>query len=384
MRVFATSEIYEQRLERIRDNQKEMLKAKTAAVGDIEWTVNGSVTEGRKSINQTLKLLLRAFNGECDAAIAKVRYNNVHVMEARIQKAFETVNSLAQVQRCRITTEYLSLKLEELYLAHEYQEKVYEEKEEQRRIREQMREEEQAQRELERARLEAEKEERRYEDALAKARVDVERAVGAKQLKLQEQIADLERRLLEAHSRKERAIAQAQLTRSGHVYIISNLGSFGEEVFKIGMTRRLDPMERINELGDASVPFEFDVHAVIYSEDAPGLENLLHRRFHWRRINRVNERKEFFRVGIEEIVEAVRDHNAVIEIVREAPAAEYRKTQALLADEAARGGPAPDALPRTGVRYDRRSERRMVAAEESLGLLDQAGTALPPVPPMAS
>ena len=357
---FANAAAYEARLERIRERQKQMLKAKTAAVGDVAWTVNGSKTEGRKQINQTLKLMLRAFNGECDAAVAKVRYNNVRVMEARTRTARETVNALADVQQCRITREYLDLKLEELFLAHEYQEKVYEEKEEQRRIREQMREEEQAQRELERARLDAEKEEQRYEAALARARADVEKAVGAKQEKLQQQIADLEQRLAEAQARKARAIAQAQLTRSGHVYVISNVGSFGEQVFKIGMTRRLDPMERIKELGDASVPFEFDVHAIIYSEDAPGLENLLHRRLHWRRVNRVNERKELFRVAIDEIATVVREMDATIEIVRDTEAAEYRKTLALLADEVARGG-APDETGGTPtIRYDRRGDARPV------------------------
>lgn len=350
---FATSAAYAQRLEAIREQQREMLKAKTAAVGDVEWAVNGSKTEGRKQINQTLKLMLRAFNGECDAAVTRVRYNNVQVMVARIRKAWETINSLTQVQQCRITPEYLAVKVEELLLAHEYQEEVYEEKEEQRRIREQMREEEQAQRELDRARQEAEREEQRYEDALARARADVEKAVGAKHDRLQQQIAELEQRLAEAHARKERAIAQAQLTRSGHVYVISNVGSFGEEVFKIGMTRRLDPIERIKELGDASVPFEFDVHAVIYSEDAPGLENKLHRLFHWRRINRVNERKEFFRVGIDEIAAAVRAERAEIEIVRDAAAVEYRKTLALLADAAAPRESAVDPARVTG-RYDRR------------------------------
>jgi hypothetical protein len=127
------------------------------------------------------------------------------------------------------------------------------------------------------------------------------------------------------------------MTRSGHVYVISNLGSFGEEVYKIGMTRRLDPMDRVRELGDASVPFHFDVHAVIYSEDAPGLEAKLHRAFHDRRVNRVNDRKEFFRVGIGEIADAVRQHHGEIEIVREAEAIEYRKTVAMAADVRAAG-----------------------------------------------
>ena len=351
---FADSERYQRELVRIRDRQKEMVKQKEAAVCHVEWTVEGSRSKGKKSTGQALKLMLRAFNGECDAAIAKVRYNNITVMETRIDKAFEAINGLAEVQRCEIVREYLKLKLEELHLVHEYEEKVQEEREEQRRIREQMRDEEIAQRELEKARQEAEKEERRYESALEKARREVESAAGAKQLKLQAQIEELERRLQEAHANKERAIARAQLTRSGHVYVISNVGSFGEEVFKVGMTRRLDPLERIRELGDASVPFNFDIHAVIYCDDAPALENKLHRAFNGRRINRVNERKEFFRVSIEEIAAAVREHHCAIELTKHAEAAEYRRTLAILEEEQHRGaGGVPSlaapAIPTAGV-----------------------------------
>lgn len=327
---FASSDRYQTRLEEIRRQQKQMLKDKSAAVCPIRWEVNGSAVEGRKQINQTLKLILRAFNGECDAAIAKVKYNNIHVMETRIRKAWEAVNGLAGVQQCTITPVYLDFKLQELYLVHEYQEKMQAEKEEQRRIREQMREEEIALRELEKARADAEREELRYETALRKAREDVEQAVGQRHQKLLNQIEELQRKLEEAHTNKERAIARAQMTRSGHVYVISNVGSFGEHVYKIGMTRRLDPMDRVKELGDASVPFHFDVHAIIYSEDAPGLETTLHRTFHHRRVNRVNERKEFFRVSIDEIAEVVRKNHADIEITLAAEAAEYRKTLAFL------------------------------------------------------
>lgn len=223
--------------------------------------------------------------------------------------------------------------MEELYLAFEYEEKVQAEKEEQRRIKEQIREEEKALREIEKAKQQAEDEERRYEAALAKAREEALAAAGAVQEKLNAQIAALEQKLTEAQTNKERAISRAQLVRSGHVYIISNMGSFGEHVYKIGMTRRLEPMERVKELGDASVPFEFDVHAIIYSEDAPALENELHRAFTMRRVNRVNERKEFFRVSIEEIAELVRKQCGEIEITRLAQAEEYRKTQALEKEE---------------------------------------------------
>jgi len=330
---FADSQTYEARLEQIRDDQKEMLKAKSAALCRIEWSVNGSKVEGRKATNQTLKLMLRAFNGESDAAIARVKYNNVHVMEARIRKSHEMINGLAEVNQCYIAGAYLDLKLQELFLAHEYQEKLQDEKEEQRRIREQMRDEEIAQREIEKARLEAERDEARYKQALAKATEEAERAVGARQTKLQAEMEELQRRLAEAQTNKERAIARAQMTRSGHVYVISNVGSFGEHVYKIGMTRRLDPMERIHELSDASVPFHFDVHAVIFSEDAPALETKLHQVFHGHRLNRVNLRKEFFHVPIGDVATAVSEHHGQIEFTLAAEAAEYRKTLALIAEE---------------------------------------------------
>lgn len=327
---FASSERYQAKLDEIRAHQKSMLSAKTAAQSHTQWTVNGSVAEGRKQINQTLKLMLRGFNGECDAAIAKVKYNNVNAMEARILKARDAINALVTVQACTISTAYFELKLNELYLVHEYEEKVQEEKEEQRRIREQMREEEIAVREIEKARQDAEKEEARAAEALRKARAEVDQAVGAKQQKLLRQIEELERRLGEAQANKQRATSQAQLTRSGHVYIISNVGSFGEHVYKIGMTRRLDPMDRVRELGDASVPFQFDVHAIIYTEDAPAFENALHREFHQRRVNRINERKEFFRVSLEEIAAVARRmHAREVEFTLMAEAQEYRKTAAM-------------------------------------------------------
>lgn len=349
---FADSERYQLRLEDVRQQQKQMISSKTAAVCHIEWTVNGSVVEGRKQTNHTLKLILRAFNGECDAAIAKVKYNNIGVMQTRIHKAFDAINSLVQVQRCEITRRYLELKLDELSLVHEYQEKLQAEKEEQRRIREQMREEEIALREMEKARLEAEKEEKRYAEALRKAQEEADRAVGAKHDALMLQIAELQKRVDEAHANKQRAIARAQMTRSGHVYVISNLGSFGEEVYKIGMTRRLDPLERVRELGDASVPFQFDVHAVIYTEDAPALENALHRRFQHRRVNLVNERKEFFNVGINEIADAVRAHHGEFDLTQLAEAEEYRKTLAIRAERQGAGtltiGNPPFTLPIVG------------------------------------
>lgn len=347
--AFADSDRYQVKLDEIRASQKRMLADGTAATCRAKWTVNGSAAEGRKQTNQTLKLILRAFNGECDAAIAKVTYRNANVMEARVKKAWETINKLVTVQECEINETYLELKLQELYLSHEYEEKLQEEKDEQRRIREQMREEEAAQREIEKAEQEAARDEQRYAEALRKAEADVEKAVGAKQQKLLGQIEELQRKLAEAQANKERAMSRAQMTRSGHVYVISNVGSFGDRVFKIGMTRRLEPMDRVHELGDASVPFAFDVHAMIWSEDAPALENSLHRHFHYRRLNLVNERKEFFEIEVDEIVQAVRAMHGEIQITKLAEAKEYRQSRALRQEResaSAAGQPAaPQAKP---------------------------------------
>ena len=258
-------------------------------------------------VKQNIKLILRAFNGECEAARADVSWNNITKMEERIKKSCEAMNKLSGVLQVTITPEYLNLKLDELRLTHEYEEKKYQDREEQRRIREQIREEERAQREFEKAQADAEAEEERYQKVLAKAREEAAQATGAALEKLTKQIDSFEAKLDEARQKKERAISRAQLTKSGFVYVISNIGSFGAKVYKIGMTRRLEPMERIIELGGASVPFPFDLHAMLYSDNAPELENALHQLFVQRRLNMVNPRREFYRdVELDEIESFVR------------------------------------------------------------------------------
>lgn len=335
---FPTSAGFAQEIERIEADQQAMVKAGQAAVCSGEWIVEGSKKKGEQMTKRNLTMMLRAFNGECDAAIARVKYNNVKVMYTRIEKAAEAINKLGAVNKCAITRLYVNLRLAELHAVHEQREKLQAEKDEQRAIREQMREEEIAEREMDRVRIESERDEAKYQAALTKARAEVEAAEGAKRDKLLGRIEEMERLLAEAQSNKERAIARAQMTRSGHVYVISNIGSFGEHVYKIGMTRRLDPMERVHELGDASVPFEFDVHAIIYSEDAPRLESDLHRVFGERRVNLVNLRKEFFYVDIEEIEREVRARHADIMITKVARAEQFRKTSALLTERGQRPG----------------------------------------------
>lgn len=326
---YKTSEEFKQKLEEIIDRQKQAIKNETAIYCPVKWEVGGSKAEGAKMTKHYSKLMLRAFNGECDAAIAKVRWNNIGNMEARIEKAYEAINKLGSTHQISVTKEYFNFKLQELRLEFELQEKLYQEKEEQRKIREQMREEEKAQREIEKARKDAEEEEERNGKALQKARAEIENAKGKELERLTEKIKILEENLQKAHELKERAISRAQLTKSGHVYIISNIGSFGDSVYKIGMTRRLEPIDRIDELGDASVPFDFDVHGLIYSENAPELENIIHKKLESKRVNLVNRRAEFFDTTIDELEAIVNELNLNMQLTKLAEAKEYRESLSL-------------------------------------------------------
>jgi hypothetical protein len=327
--TFETSDAFKQELDRIYDAKKVMIREGTAASCAIEWTVNDSKVEGRKMTKQNIKVILRAFNGEVDAAVAKVAWNNVTKMEERVRKSFEAINATGTANRISISTSYLEACLSELRATYEYERKKYEEKEEQRRIREQMRDEERAVREAERAEQEAASEETRYEKALARARTDLEKAHGEQLDAANEKVADLERKLAEAHEKMQRAKSLAEQTRSGHVYVLSNVGSFGDRTFKIGMTRRLDPMDRVAELGDASVPFPFDVHAMMFSEDAPGLENAFHKAFADQRVNLINLRKEYFKVSLEEIETFAQSQSVSVQFTKLAEAREYRETLAM-------------------------------------------------------
>lgn len=324
---FQTSEEYKTALEKLRNQERQLIHDGRAAVCPKNWTVGNSAKEGARMVKLNEKLLLRAFNGECDAAVANVSWNNVTKMEERIRKSYEAINKFGEVLSVSVTSEFLDLKLDEIRLTHEYEQKRYQEREEQRRIKAQIREEERAQQEIEKEREEAELEESRFQKALERAREEAAKATGAQLQKLTEQISSFESKLDEARNKKERAISRAELTKSGFVYVISNVGSFGERVYKIGMTRRLEPMERVLELGDASVPFPFDLHAMLYSDNAPDLESGLHQLLEKRRVNLVNPRKEFYRdIEIEEIEAFVRSRGLSAQFIRHPEAREYRET----------------------------------------------------------
>lgn len=338
---FTDSEAYKAAIADVRDEQKRMVTAGTAVFSATNWTLDGSASKGKTMMNRAIRLTLRAFNNECDAAIANTRWNNVNAMEKRIIRASEQINKLNTSNAVTISETYLGLKLKELYLTHEHREKLKQEREERVEAARLAREEQKLLKELE----DAQREEDRYEKMLQKARAEVEK--GGPQLEeYRQQVEALERQLAEAHAATERAQAMAEKTRSGYVYVISNVGSFGPEVVKIGMTRRLDPADRVKELGDASVPFSFDTHAMIYSDDAPALEHALHEQFAAVRINTENPRKEFFRASLQQVEEAVERLAPDAMFFRDIEAQEYQES--LARRRALMENPAPahgDLLP---------------------------------------
>jgi hypothetical protein len=319
---FTDSEEYKEAIRVVRDLQKEMIMAKAAVTCPTNWAVDGSYSKGQTMTNRNIRLTVRAFNNECDAAIANTRWNNVNAMEKRILRAQEQIDKMNASNTTYISSTYVELKLQELYLTHEYREKLKAERDERAEAARLAREEQKLLRDLERA----EEEEMHYAKLLEKAKVEARAIVGPQLKVFEDQIATLEKDLAAAHAKAERAKAMAERTRSGYVYIISNIGSFGEGIVKIGLTRRLDPVDRVRELGDASVPFIFDTHAIIYSDDAPALERALHTQFETARINVQNMRKEFFRASLDEVEAAVKRLAPDAAFFRDIEAQEYRET----------------------------------------------------------
>ena len=323
---FANALIYKDRLSELRAHQKDLIRANKAITGDTAWTVNGSAKEGKKMVADMQKLMLTAFNSECDAIISKVTYSNVDKSYDQINKIAAKITNLGRIQHIAITHEYLKAKTDELYLAFEYQQKKEAEKEEQKAARAEQREQAKLQKEIEEQRHKLEKEQTHYQSAmehllaqLAKAPDDA--ALLAKKDEYEAQLGKIEQGIKDVDYREANI-------KAGYVYIISNIGSFGKDVYKIGMTRRLDPQERVDELGDASVPFNFDVHALIFSADAPALEAALHRAFADRKVNMVNQRREFFHVTLDEIKAVIQaNYDKTVEFVDVPDAEQYRVSE---------------------------------------------------------
>lgn len=271
-----------------------------------------------------------AFNGKVDSILSKTKRDNYGILEQKIKDAYQLVNyNGAAFRNAAITPEYLEARLDELKWAVAASELKARDQEEQRRIREQMREEERARREYERAQREAAKEEELLRKDMAKAEAMLQSANEEKRAEYEAKLEDLREKLAEAEAKGQRALSMAQQTRHGNVYVISNIGSFGENVYKVGMTRRLDPLDRVRELSDASVPFPFDVHAIIESDDAPALETALHKELALTQMNKVNPRKEFFRVPLSTIKSLVEARGIDASWTMRATAADYYETLAI-------------------------------------------------------
>ncbi len=323
---------YKTRLETVRERQKALIKGGEAATGNMGWEVNGSKAEGRKLVNDMIKLVVRSFNNEADYCVDNVKFDNIELGEKRIRKSFEACNRLGRIMSVRLSDEYLDLKLDELRLAHEFQVKKQEEKEEAKRAREELREQQKLEQEIRAAREKIAKERKHFTAALRDLNARLQQAKDEEERTLlMAKIAEVEAGKAHLDSEEKLIDYREQNAKAGYVYVISNIGAFGEGVYKIGMTRRLEPMDRVDELGDASVPFWFDVHAMVFSDDAPALEAKLHERFAAGRLNKVNGRKEFFRADISEIESVIRaNYDAVVEVTHEAEAEQFRESQRMM------------------------------------------------------
>lgn len=291
----------------------------------------------KKSQNDNSKQILRCFNSECDNVLLNLSSKNIDTSRSKITKSFETLNKVFSVDGVQMTNKLLEYKLEELNLVYTYELKKEQEREIQKAIKEQMIEEEKVRKEIEQQKAKIEKDQTQCSNEINKLMGYMQKTDNESEKQLYiDKINELEEKLKQLESDKETVLEREANARAGYVYIISNIGSFGEDVYKIGMTRRLEPMDRIKELSSASVPFEFDVHAMIFSDDAPSLETALHQTFDKKRVNLVNSHKEFFRVSLDEIENVVKNnYNNTVTFTKIPVAKEYNETIQILNGESA-------------------------------------------------
>lgn len=317
-----TSVAYRERLESIYEQIAAATKDGSAIVGTTKWAVNGSAKDGAKMVVDFQKLMLRTYNNEAENVVRTMKPHGLASGTKRLEKVRDTIKKLGAIMKVEITEKYHALRVEELSLTADYAQKLAEEKEREREERARLREEEAAQREMEREKEKLEKEKAHYLAVVEKleSKGGGTASIEAATLKLQEIDAAI-----------EGVVRRAANTRAGYVYVISNHGAFGETVVKIGMTRRLEPMDRVRELGDASVPFRFDVHAIVFSDDAVGLETALHHRFATHRVNLVNMHREFFYVDASAVRDVLRElrRGDLLSFDPVAAAEEWRQSSAM-------------------------------------------------------
>lgn len=328
--LFETSDRFKEEVKIVREKQKKLITEKQALQIPESIALTSNSKYAKKILQGQVNLMLKAFNVECDKLMGLLKPSNFANTLERIDKIATDIEKSSLSLKCGFSPNYIKLKFQECELQYQFKLKQAREREEQQIIKEQMREEQKAIREFERALAKAQKEENMYQNALEEAQKQLAIADIKEKTKLEEKIIFLQNQLEEAIENGKRAQSMAEQTKRGHVYVISNIGSFGENVYKIGLTRRLEPLDRVKELGDASVPFSFDVHAMIFSEDAPALERNLHEEFKYYRLNAVNRRKEFFRVSLDEIKNKAKEvTGGEAEFRMTAIADEYHESQKL-------------------------------------------------------
>jgi len=327
---FSDSTKYKDKLDSLRMQQKSMVKNGAAGRIITPMLLDNSKSKGKAMQNQLIKAALRGFNGEADALLVKVSVVNVDNKIKALRKVFEQLNKMYSRNLIEITYPYLDLKIEELRLAAEYELQKQEEKELLREQREKEREDKKLQAEIKAKRKQLEKDRDHFKNMVAKVTELLKEAKNDEVDELKRQLAEYQDKLSELDEIEEDIDYRESHATAGYVYVISNIGSFGEDVYKIGVTRRLEPLERIRELSSASVPFQFDVHALIFSEEAFALETELHNQLANYKVNKVNGRKEYFKVSFEEIRNILATHKELtVELNEDAEAFEYRQTKAI-------------------------------------------------------
>lgn len=332
---FSNSMQYDVKLKTIREEQKRMMRMEEATNVNKTWTLDNSEKEGIKITKKYIKQILRSFNSECDVQINKVTYKNIKTTEERIHSIYSQLNNLYNMTGVEIHINYLELKIEEMYLAFEYAEQKHEEKEllkhEKYLERERKKEERILNEEIQEKKRNLNREMTHYKKILKKLNKKLDIVDSTKSSEsIYNEIKEVENKIEEKKTAKEELDFRESHLSAGYVYIISNIGAFGKDVVKIGVTRRLEPLDRIKELSSASVPFTYDVHALVFSYNAFELEKELHAYFDKYRVNKVNARKEFFRVSIDEIENKLKDYgDLTIDFLRDADATEYYQSQAV-------------------------------------------------------
>ncbi|HFI0245914.1 TPA: DUF4041 domain-containing protein [Streptococcus suis] len=323
---FSDSTQYKDKLDTLRMKQKTAVKNGLAGVITTPLLLDNSKSKGEAMQKQLIKAAIRGFNGEADAHLVKVSVSNVDKKIRALRKAFEQLNKMYERNKIQITHSYLDYKIEELRLAAEYELKKQEEKELLREQRAKEKEDKKLQAEIANKRKQLEKDRKHFKQMLVNVEELIKNASQEEADKLKIQLAEYQDKLSELDEIEEDIDYREGHATAGYVYIISNIGAFGEDVYKIGVTRRLEPLERIRELGSASVPFQFDVHALIFSEEAFALESELHNKFEKYKVNKINGRKEYFKVPFAEIKAVLDSHQELaIEVTEKADAFEYRQ-----------------------------------------------------------